>query len=352
MCHFRIAKQVATSILTLYLHNNIEYVIVQNMHRLIEPLRDYFSKTLKIQLDIHPWTQNDQLPIVLNQFYDFYETRIFKSPCLLMISKENTLTPAIIRKHVEQVQKIWNHPCIYIQEFVTPYNRQRLMEHHIPFVVPGNQMYLPELGIDLREHFRQLRSRSVKSFSPATQAVLLYVLQHKLKPYIPSELAKNLSYTLMTMSRAFDELERANIGQVTKQGKERRWYFTGDKKELWNEAKSYMRNPVKFRTWIPDKKSGILAGLSALAEFSQLNPPELPVVALSFDQWKILKKSGIEELPSPEAAAIEVEVWNYDPDLFAKKNFVDQFSLYFSLNDNQDERVQTALEEMMETIKW
>ncbi len=25
----------------------------------------------------------------------------------------------------------------------------------VPFIVPGNQLYLPDLGLDLREYFRQ-----------------------------------------------------------------------------------------------------------------------------------------------------------------------------------------------------
>ncbi|EFB40206.1 MULTISPECIES: hypothetical protein [Parachlamydia] len=48
---------------------------------------------------------------------------------------------------------------------------------------------------------------------------------------------------------------------------------------------------------------------------------------------------------------IELEVWNYDPELFAKDGIVDPFSLYLSLQESKDERVEGALEEMMEKIK-
>jgi hypothetical protein len=37
-------------------------------------------------------------------------------------------------------------------------------------------------------------------------------------------------------------------------------------------------------------------------------------------------------------------VWSYKPELFAKERVVDRLSLYLSLKDNEDERVQAALE--------
>jgi hypothetical protein len=30
-----------------------------------------------------------------------------------------------------------------------------LIEQKVSFIVPGNQLYLPDLGLDLREYFRQ-----------------------------------------------------------------------------------------------------------------------------------------------------------------------------------------------------
>jgi hypothetical protein len=47
-----------------------------------------------------------------------------------------------------------------------------------------------------------------------------------------------------------------------------------------------------------------------------------------------------------------VEVWSYDPKRFAKEGFVDTFSLYLNLRNDQDERIEAALEEMMEKVEW
>ena len=44
---------------------------------------------------------------------------------------------------------------VYVTGALASYERKRLIEQKVPFMVPGNQLYLPDLGIDLREYFRQ-----------------------------------------------------------------------------------------------------------------------------------------------------------------------------------------------------
>ena len=92
---------------------------------------------------------------------------------------------------------------IYVQSILSSFNRKRLIEQHIPFIIPGNQMYLPHFGIDLREHFRKIHSKKQKSFSPGTQTVVIYALLRETDEKLtPSALADKLGYTFMTMTRA------------------------------------------------------------------------------------------------------------------------------------------------------
>ena len=83
-----------------------------------------------------------------------------------------------------------------------------------------------------------------------------------------------------------------------------------------------------------------------------IRPPVLPVFAVSIDRWEEWKRLGIEELPASESADFELEIWRYDPELFAKNGVSDPFSLYLSLRADDDERVAAALEELMEKIAW
>jgi hypothetical protein len=63
------------------------------------------------------------------------------------------------------------------------------------------------------------------------------------------------------------------------------------------------------------------------------------------------KRLIVKVLPSEEEADLEIEVWHYDPKLFAKEGLVDVISLYLSLKENKDERVEAVLQKLMKDIK-
>ncbi len=323
------------------------------MEPLLQSIKTYLRETLKADIETHRWKNQSSLPFFLTDAYDFYETMLFNQAYLLMIGHEDAeITPGTIRKHQEQIQKNWNGPIIYVQATLSSYNRKRLIEHHISFIIPGNQMYLPQCGIDLREHFRKTHTKKDDGFSPSTQAVVIYALLRKSNERLtPTILAEKLRYSLMTMTRAFNELKAVEIGEFHREGKERFWTFQ-DKLTFWTQAKSFLRNPIKKRIWVKNHTFKIFAGLSALSHFSQITPPTLPVFAIGASKWELFKQSEVEEISSSDGATAKVEIWNYDPELFAKDGFVDPISLYYSLQANKDERIELCLEEMMKKIKW
>jgi len=322
------------------------------MKPILQGIKKYLHEVLKVDIEIRPWKGQDKLPFFLADAYDFYQTSLFNQACLLMIGYEGAeITPATIRKHQEQIQKNWKGCIIYVQSSLSSYNRKRLIEQHISFIIPGNQMYLPHCGIDLREHFLSAQVKKNNGFSPSVQAVIIYALLRETNEKItPSILAEKLRYTLMTMTRAFNELKANEIGSFHREGKERFWTVP-DKTTLWAQAKPFLRNPIKKKIWVKKSPFKISSGLSALSHFSQLSTPALPVFAIGANKWNACKE---EEVPSSDGATAEVEIWHYDPELFAKDGFVDSISLYSSLESNNDERIALCLEEMMEKLhdKW
>jgi len=326
------------------------------MENVIIKFEKYISDTLGLTLRVDKWEGEKSLPFFLRDLYSFYEVSLLNSPCLIMAARaEAEETPATICKHMKQVREKWDAEVIYLQRAVSSYNRMRLIEHKVPFVVPGNQMYFPLLGIDLREHFRKIRSTN-KKFSPSTQVVVLHALMGEERVFTPSGLANSLGYTVMTLTRALDELESLGLGEVSMEGRERVLRFSDSKESLWHRAQEFMRSPVKKRLYLlptAGEWPGVEAGLTALARYSLLAPPRNPVYALSMEDWKSLKqRNNITQLAIPEPQSFEVEIWNYTPHRFATGNAVDRLSLYLSLLGTKDERVASALEEMMEGIKW
>jgi len=320
------------------------------MNELVKAVKTYLLDILGIKAPIATWRRGKELPFFLRDFYEFCEATLLKQPCVFIIVKhDEEATAGTLKKHLKEIQKKAKGICIFVQRTATSYNRKRYIEQRIPFIIPGNQMFLPELGIDLREHFKPIKMEKQK-FRPATQAVLIHVLvTQKSEGYTPTELSSVLGYTPMSMSRVFDELEKAKIGKVFRRGKERVFLCEDKMKDLWEQVRPYLRSPVKKRIWARGKRPKNQAGFSALAKRSMLAPSSVPVYAISFQDSKDLDFS---EFPDQEEAAFQFEIWHYDPNLFAKKGVVDPFSLYLSLHEMGDERVEAALEEMMGDLKW
>ncbi len=329
------------------------------MKHLIDKFERYLKETTGILATPKKWHDMEKLPYFLRDLYTFYEVSILGTPILLMVAvDEKEQTPATVRKHMILVKGKWGNEVVYLHPSIPSYNRKRLIEHKVPFVVPGNQMYLPLLGIDLREHFKKIRSTPSK-ISPSTQAVILSsLLSEGEQDYTPSRLANKLGYSAMTLTRAFDELESVGLGEVSMEGRERILRFNEVNKALWEKAKGLMSSPVKRRTYIKFLKSGrpgVLAGLTALSHYTLLSPPSTPTCALSIEEWNAMKQhNDFTEMtiPEPETNIFQAEIWNYLPRLFAESEVVDRFSLFLSLRDNKDERVESALQEMMVKIEW
>jgi len=323
----------------------------------LHELERYLHDALGVSVKTTPWSGVGQLPPVLRERYRFAKAELLGLRALLVIdANPEEQSPATVRKHLDMLQSKQPAELIYVRARVTAYNRKRLIEQKVPFIVPGNQMYLPMLAIDLREHFRRIREEA-PTFSPSTQVVVLNaMLCDAGQVLIPSEMAPLLGYSAMTMTRAFDELETAKLAEVTVRGRERCLRFIGDRREIWEKAQPFLRNPVSKRLFIRriDGAEGAThAGLTALAHYSMLAPPAYTTYALSREEWKTLRQQHkIIEVPVQDPDVSEIEVWWYSPARFAEHGMVDQLSLYLSLKADHDERTETALEEMMEKIEW
>jgi DNA-binding MarR family transcriptional regulator len=324
---------------------------------ILRELERYLHDALGVYLKTTPWSGVGQLPPVLRDRYKFAKAELLGVHALLVIdANPEEQSPATVRKHLDMLQAKQHADLIYVRAQVMAYNRKRLIEQKVPFIVPGNQMYLPMLAIDLREHFRRIREEA-PTFSPSTQVVVLHaILRDAGQELIPSEMASLLGYSAMTMTRAFDELETAKLAEVTVRGRDRCLRFIGDRREIWEKAQPFLRNPVSKRLIIrriDGAENANRAGLTALAHYSMLAPSAYTTYALSREEWKVLRQQhNIIEVPSQDPDASEIEVWWYPPALFAEHGIVDRLSLYLSLKADHDERTETALEEMMEKFKW
>ena len=82
-----------------------------------------------------------------------------------------------------------------------------------------------------------------------------------------------------------------------------------------------------------------------------MNPSKQQFFAIGKNQYyKLEKENKLKGLNQFEGKYC-LEIWKYDPNLLmqniAKEAVVDPLSLYISFTDNQDERIEMALEQII-----
>ena len=327
------------------------------MSGLVQEFVSYLSENLGVSLQVKSWESERGVPPILRKNCCFCTFEIFGRNCLVMqIEGKKEVSPVHVRKYIDMLSECWDDEIVYLTPGVRSYNRKRLIERKVSFVVPGNQMFLPLLGIDLREHFRCLRSPK-KNFSPSTQVVILSMIYGRVRGRITATmLAQKLKYTTMTMGRALDEVKDAELCSEHKEWRERVIRFTGNRKTLWEKTRTQMITPVRkrFKVLIPELPNGLIlipAGKSALARYNMLEKPSNPVYAISGEGWKSLSQNGdLIVLESDEPDAIHIEVWKYPPEQFSKNTLIDPLSLYLSLRTEKDSQIREGLEKLMDIV--
>jgi hypothetical protein len=307
-----------------------------------------------------PWARVDELPYFLRDAFEFSELELLGHGIVLMIGRAQQKTPlGEVRTWLDKVQAVAGQPVIYVTQALASYERRRLIEQKVPFIVPGNQLYLPDLGLDLREYFRQRSAPADAALSPAAQALLITALLHQpwQAQWQASTLAAELGYTAMTLSRVVRELSATGLADVLTVARSRWLRMEQPPQNIWEQARPLLRSPVKRTVWVRPAGATTaeplqLAGLSALAHHSLLAEPKWPVYAVSATQWKAATAAGACELPEAIDGAQEWQLWRYNPALLPGMATVDPLSLILSLQGLADERVELALDALAGELPW
>jgi DNA-binding MarR family transcriptional regulator len=329
------------------------------MEKLLQHFAEYISE-MSGQTVIWGEDMPTRLPQYLSQQYSLKKIFIDNRCFLGVLLKEGAkFQPSVFEKHMRKIladvsQEVEGY-CLIARDLPS-YIRQRLVERHISFVVPGRQLYWPELGLLVQSRKNKIAPVPVAKVSPATQAVLICALVGTMpSPSTPKTLAEKLGYSTMTMSRALDEIEANKLGRVEREARERLLDFPQSRRDLWEQSLPYLRSPVRETIHLKEDHLPInlrlKAGQTALAAMSMLVPPKEPVYALGREGWKKIANK-VEEIPVEDVGTCRLQLWRYDPWLFATEGRVDCFSLYLSMKDERDERIESALQEMMEEKLW
>lgn len=321
----------------------------------------YLRENVDENITIKIWDAKRKLPLFLLEIYDFYELNILGNQCVLIkINKDvDVLMINDIKKHMRIIKAISNDNLVFLYNTISSYRRKTLIQNRIPFVVENGQMYLPFLGLDLRNESDKSINPIVK-FSSTVQQVFLYYLYNKDIAVNATELAKKLNTTKMTTSRALSELYTLGLLMYDiggKTGKSKNYRRIDDTK-YYEIGSKYLRNPI-YKVVYLDKTAYalasdfLIAGLEALSMKSMINPSKRFIRATSKQKLHEVKDYIEKDINKIEDMNLmELQIWHYDPMLFAKNNVVDLASLAASFSETSDERIEQAIEECLEGELW
>lgn len=327
-------------------------------------ISEYLEATVGFKALVEPIGPNDlkRVPLALTSLYDFYTIHLFQQQFTLVVIKETDddkfikpvpVSAEQLRRHFEMIQKEFGWRCIAVTGYLDTYTRKRFIEKRIPFIVPGKQMYLPELLIDIKE-ITPVNDFVKPTMAPATQFLLLYHLQREsIEDKIFKELAEKFNYDNMTISRAAFYMHNTGLCEVMGT-RERYIKFKYNKKQLWEMALPHLSTPVKLTEYysgFPIDSEMKYSGFTALAHYTTLNAGPLEYRARK--PQKIQYYESVNLVKSNELESnICIETWKYDPCYLSEGDSVDRLSLYLSLRDRNDERIQIALNELLSGVSW
>ncbi|HEX8014627.1 MAG TPA: MarR family transcriptional regulator [Flavobacterium sp.] len=280
---------------------------------------------------------------------------------LIQLKKEDTFNATQLRQQVIAIQKVLDKKIIIVTEDITAINRKRLIDQRISFIVPGKQMFLSELLIDIQDLNKDKAFQKEFLLLPSAQLILLYQILHKednLSQYTFKELAEKFQYTQMGITKAIENLKRLAIVEVIGT-KEKNIVFGSDIPKLWKSIEKHLINPVLKTVYVDEKPTIKMynSNATALEEYSDMNPSKLKYFAIEKNKFYELEKTNQLVNLNNESGNYALEVWKYNPELITKditkKNNVDPLSLYVSLKDGFiDERTDMALDQIIEKYTW
>lgn len=315
---------------------------------------EYLKHVLGIQA-VHINGDYPSLPNYTNARYRLEEVVLEGIKTVFIYPKTEMDAVNAVNKHIERIEKETGATAVLIPGRLTTRQKEYLLGEHIPFIVEGRQIYLPFMALYLQERC-DAEKREDQDLLPSTQLLLLYYIYQGCSELLTSDACRALSFTATSISRACRQLEDSGLIQTERRGVQKVILSDREPKALFEEAKDYLKNPVKRTIYVSKsdiEENMLSSGYSALSGYSPLNPPVTECYAAG--SIASLERRATVRLQNAEDQCA-VELWRYDPRILAavdgssKENRVDRLSLALAFEDTRDERTEAAVNEMLNTL--
>ena len=309
---------------------------------------EYLNKVLGVKV-IYKDVEFKHLPNFIATRYRLQLVSMNEQKIIFLYPKTELEQIELLKKHIARIQKNENLPVVLVLKELSFRQREYLIREKIPFVADGKQIYLPFMAVYLQERCSAEKIPR-EEILPSAQMLLLHFIYGGAQELSTSQAAKDLELTPTSISRASRQLEEMGLLHIRKVGVQRIMQSEESPKTLFQKAGDKLLNPIKRTVYIPKKYVGtdlLESGYSALAEYSMLNEPNVRCYAAErISQWKDFTTNSLQN----SKAQVAVEMWRYNPRKLSTRNTVDELSLALTLREDADERVEEAVEEMLNKL--
>jgi hypothetical protein len=120
-----------------------------------------------------PLPNTSMVPLFLREHYESVEIEIFGRKVSLALEKTQPreFSTSEYARNAATLKDRFGKDIVLVIPKLPSYVRNRLVREGAPFIVPGTQMFLPMLMIDLRERFSKAKTRLQEKLSPVSQLV-------------------------------------------------------------------------------------------------------------------------------------------------------------------------------------
>lgn len=328
-------------------------------------LEKYIKDTLGDHFTREPLETNElnALPLYIRDEYSLSQGQLWGYPVILAEIQHNLdFNTQQVEKHLQVIAETFGKKVVLVIYGIQSHIRRRLIDKKINFIVPGTQLFMPALLMDLRERFSRDYGRKKETLIPSAQQLFLYHMLHRhdkvqLTDLTFKQIAEKFKYTPTAISMAVENLRKFDLCDI-KGTKEKNIVFEQDRPALWHTAKAHLVTPVLKQVFVdnvPDRQI-LTSNISALPEYSDMSPGAQLYHAIEKKRYYSLKMMGALMNENPDEGRICLEVWKYDPIIIAEniteETNVDPLSLYLSLKDDKDERIEMALDQIIEKYIW
>lgn len=316
-------------------------------------------ESMALSVGIEP--MNIKLPLAFSHRYELLSLSFLEEDLsLLLIKEQRSGSIESLIQQAEKISKTVGNPYILVFTEISAETRTLLLKARISFIDYKGNVFVPQLGLLLNKLESQIAAIEGK-FSPSEQAVMISLLLNHKKAINPTEIKHTTGVSIPTIYRTFKRFEQRNWID-SEHGKHS---LKRTPIEIYEECSKFLINPKKDSVFLDNSKWDCLvesnlghtqmklAGESALSQLSMLDNSD-QIFAVSQKAFREFRKSeGLSSkgiLDKKIGQMTELELWEYAPIDSYKERTVDPISLYLTIKDTDDPRIELELDRLKEYI--